>query len=288
MHLVLVHIGESLPDHFLACLKQARKHFKGEIILVAYSRTLKDFDWNGFDNVLFADLEVFESYDIYKEFKDACFLKGFWNVTMGRLFILEILMRKYDLKEIIHIENDVLIYEDPNNMTEAFRKQASNSVAMTPIGDGYIAAAYCYIPHIEAISKLNTIMKSLLIIGEEQLKRRTSGEMINEMTLLAYIHKAYCGVIKHLPIRPIGKGAPGITPFNSVFDPASIGQHLDGTPSTPGVPMYDTDRHWLAPDLKSGKYKIEFIDGIPWMVAASKRYRINNVHVHSKRLERFV
>jgi len=287
VRLVLIHIGSEIPEHFWVCLNQARKYFWGDINVVVPSEHICD------DRFLKPNIHVLPWEDlandtIYKEFKDACFLKGFWNVTMGRLFLLEILMRKYDLKEIIHIENDVLIYEDPNNMTEAFRKQASNSVAMTPIGDGYIAAAYCYIPHIEAISKLNTIMKSLLIIGEEQLKRRTSGEMINEMTLLAYIHKAYCGVIKHLPIRPIGKGAPGITPFNSVFDPASIGQHLDGTPSTPGVPMYDTDRHWLAPDLKSGKYKIEFIDGIPWMVAASKRYRINSLHIHSKRLERFV
>ncbi len=280
----LIHIGDSLPEHFWTCLKQARKYFEGKITAIV-PKSIDDYAWS---NTEFISWEDLAEDTIYKEMDQACFLNGFWKVTLMRLALLEIIMRRYNMTDVVHIENDVLLFQRPELMLEAFRKQAHNSVALTPIGKDYITAAYCFVPHIEAISKLNTIMKSLLVMGEEELKRRTSGQPVNEMTLLAFIYKEYRYVIKHLPIQPIGKAAGGITPFNSVFDPATYGQHLDGIPGKPGEPLYDLERHWLAPDLKSGKKKIEWILKVPWLVAGSKKYRINNIHVHSKRLEKFV
>lgn len=286
MNIVLIHIGGSLPEHFWVCLEQARRYFIGKIHVVIPKACLDD---KRFDLlcVTKTSWETLSEDILYKEFEKACFLTGFWNVTMGRLFLLEVLMRKHKLQEIVHIENDVLIYKNPSDMADAFRSQANDSVLMTPIGPDYIAAAYCFVPHIEAIAKVNTVMKGLLVMGEDLLKRRTSGQPVNEMTLLAFIMKEYGGVVKCLPIRPAGKCSAGITPFNSVFDPATIGQHLDGIPSDPGVPLYDTEKHYIAPDLKSGAYKIDFVDGIPWMVLGGKRWRVNNIHCHSKRLERF-
>jgi len=41
---------------------------------------------------------------------DKRFRNGFWNNCSKRLFLLYEYMKKYDIKDVIHLENDVLLY----------------------------------------------------------------------------------------------------------------------------------------------------------------------------------
>jgi hypothetical protein len=289
MQVVLIHIGDTIPDHFFDCAEQVRRFFPGDIHVVLPDKftTLNAMSRIGLHPV---PSESLTEDILYKEFKDNCYLKGFWNVTAARLVLLEILMRKKGLKEVIHIENDVLIYENPDNMLNEFKKYAGNMILINPVGDHHASAAYCFIPHIEAIAKVNGAMVHYFGKGKGWLEK-IMGPAVSEMKILCYMEK-YENFIKYLPIVPEGKAGCGITMFKSVFDSATIGQHVDGTPWKPGVSFHDKNSHWVAEDLEKGKYKVGFVEhkglNVPFLTYGSKVYRINNLHIHSKRLKRFI
>jgi hypothetical protein len=79
--------------------------------------------------------------------------------------------------------------------------------------------------------------------------------------------------------------------FQSVFDPATYGQYLDGTPGTPGISI-------LPDSIIGEEFKINptiqivfnVIDNckIPFIVYNGISVKINSLHIHSKRLNLFL
>jgi len=290
MRVCLIHIGDKVPVWFFDCCEQVRRFFPGpiDVIIPDSCTTLNAIQRIGLNPI---PVESLMTHEIYRTFKNNCYLEGFWNVTMGRLYLLEIYMRERRYKDIIHIENDVLIYQNPGNMLNEFKKLAGSKILLTPVGDQYATAAYAYIPHYAAISKINLLMTHLMQKGKDALSRIIGTPDINEMMLLAHIWKKHTNVIKYLPIAPSGNGSRNLQLFNSVFDGASIGQFLGGTHGEPGV-SWTGSHHWAGDDLESGKYKISFVEHkglqVPYITYGPKVYRINNLHIHSKRLKEFM
>jgi hypothetical protein len=83
--------------------------------------------------------------------------------------------------------------------------------------------------------------------------------------------------------------------FQSLFDPSSWGQYLGGTPNghAPGVAF---PHHWLGPDLAKGRFEVEWhLDEqwrrVPYVIDRyheNRRWRLNNLHVHCKRIVDFI
>jgi hypothetical protein len=82
--------------------------------------------------------------------------------------------------------------------------------------------------------------------------------------------------------------------FGALFDASSFGQFAGGTPQghPPGVTF---PHHWIGRDLANGRYALAWEnDGqgrrIPFVSdrADGRRWRLNNLHVHSKRIGDFV
>ena len=48
---------------------------------------------------------------------------GFWALASLRFFYIYEFMKKYDVKDVIHLENDVLIYYNCKNIIDNFKKQ---------------------------------------------------------------------------------------------------------------------------------------------------------------------
>ena len=67
--------------------------------------------------------ELYESYNFsLKTSLDKNFRNGFWTLTSLRFFYIYEFMKKYDIKDVIHLENDVLIYYNCNNIINLFDK----------------------------------------------------------------------------------------------------------------------------------------------------------------------
>lgn len=289
MQIVLIHIGESLPPYFYDCAEQCRRFFGGEIYAVVPEKHTGDNAHKRIGMIPVA-YESLVSDPIYQAFKKYCFLDGFWNVTAGRLFLLEVLARQRKLVDIIHIENDVLIYHNLENMGHVLNSYSLGRVLLTPVGKDFTTAAYLYSRSSSALGLLMGELLRYLKMGRQSLSKKLGANGINEMTLLSLISKKQHGLIRHLPVQPSGSGSQGINEFNSVFDPASIGQYLGGTQSD--GPGWAETRHYIGDSILNGRVSFEWkIEGgvkKPWIISGGKKYRINNIHVHSKKLKQFM
>ena len=83
-----------------------------------------------------------------KEWRD-----GFWHYTSARFFTLHSFMAKYDVRNVIHIENDVLIYY---NCDETLTEPLTNSRQIHIPFDSYTRniASIVYIPDASTLGKV--------------------------------------------------------------------------------------------------------------------------------------
>jgi hypothetical protein len=83
--------------------------------------------------------------------------------------------------------------------------------------------------------------------------------------------------------------------FGALFDGSSWGQFAGGTPHGHG-PGTAFRHQWIGPDLLSGRYVLDWRTGdagrrLPFVVDRSnggREWKLNNLHIHCKRIEDFV
>jgi hypothetical protein len=273
------------------CLEQVRRFYPGDIhIIIPDKYVCKNFVKRiGVHPVAY---ESITGDPLYQEFQKRCFLDGFWNVTMARFIMLDVLMQRKGLIDVVHIENDVLIYNNPCNMLNEFRRVAGEKVLLTPVGDNYASGAYVYVRDIAPLRSLNDLFIEYMSKGKAFLKKILGTPDTTEMMLISYFYKHFENVINYLPIVPEGKGSNRFRIFNSLFDGASAGQYIGGTRSD--GPGWTGKHHWLGKYLQQWKYSFEWRTNsaglkVPFMVdKKGRKYQLNNLHIHCKDLKRYM
>ncbi len=297
---VHIHIGTDLPDYFWKTVRQTRRFHTGIIYLVIPEQCMDAPEVTEF-NCRAVSCQSFEKLPKINELNSVSFLNkygsgDFWHVTMQRLFVLEELMIQEQLSEVIHLENDVTIYFNPERLFSTFNTCFMNSTAVVPLGPSEgCTAALLYADGVDSLGKITTRMIELLKLGEKAIMNKLYRSlMVHEMMLLGIIHKEMPEVLKMLPIAPqksthnprdlrrvkpmlrlfarlldrlfpIKFSAPETfsvnnyyDKFNGVFDPLSIGLFIGGHSSA--HKNYGEPvihkNHWLAPDLFDGNYDI--------------------------------
>lgn len=261
MSIVLVHIGSRVPEYFWICVRQIRKFFDGPIY----------FYGDQLDEELAKRFWVLP-YSFHcprvKDFEKVSFLGNygkFWDYTFRRMFIIEDLIRLTGISNVIHIENDVMVYSDPRTLGFS---PVARRVSACDIGPKYATYAYTHIPNLDAIRKLNDAHIRVLCEGKKTLDLRYGEGMVNEML-----------IAKDL----MNQGDLAALPFLE-FDGASAGQYLFGTQTDPAG--WTGEHHHLGRMIRAGEVRVSFEENTPYITEASgKRHRLNNLHIHSKRLE---
>ena len=260
MNIVLVHIGSKVPEYFWICVSQIRKFFNGPVYFYGESLHHEAAKYHNVIQMSFPCPRV-------KDFEKVSFLGNygkFWDYTFRRMFVIEDLMRSTGISNVIHIENDVMIYADPRTL--GFSGSA-RLVSACDIGPKYATYAYTHIPNLDAIRKLNDAHLRVLREGKRVLDLRYGEGMVNEMLIAKDLMNR--GELAALP------------PLE--FDGASAGQYLFGTQTDP--PGWTGEHHHLGRMIRAGEASVSFEDNRPFITAAGKRHRLNNLHIHSKRLE---
>lgn len=194
--------------------------------------------------------------------------EGFWHKTCERIFYLAEYARQQKLERFIHTENDVLMYYD----YEAFISNVNNDFYATIMSDTQATFAIVNIPRYNNIVTLCQFFLEMMKYGERQLSQYFK-DHVSEMTLLREaINKKIINSFNIIPIE------------NSkfVFDPGSYGQFLGGTNNF-HEPGFIDDKHYVGQKIKNKELKVEF-NSIP-MVNDKPLF---NLHIHSKKLERFI
>ncbi len=299
---VFIHIGNRIPAYLPIALKQA-KLFNPDnpIVLVANKKVLDKFalDADQYELVSIESLKKSNQHvHFLKHHKlNNQFWGGFWRFATERLYYLYDYMKQYDRSHVFHLEYDNMLYADLSESMPIFSECYANCIGATFDNDQRCIAGFIYIPN-------PLIMQQLVDFINKHLARG-----FNDMRMLAFFKNQNPQKMKNLPIIPqeYARDYPLVSPaghkaqnkepyyqhsdiFASVFDAAALGQYLGGIdprngPSKPGFinescifnPSYFT-YEWIKDKL--GRK-------VPYLIYNQKAYKINNLHIHSKKLMNF-
>lgn len=204
---------------------------------------------------------------------DKNFRNGFWENTSKRIFYLYEFMKLYNIKNALHIENDVLLYNKMEYNME-------NKIYLVMDSVNRCIPSIMYIPDYRHLTKLieNYIFDK------------------NDMVNLGNFYNKNRENILTFPIINDGKAKSmyneNYDTFQSIFDGAAIGQLLGGVDprnisgNTVGF-VNETC------EIKYNNYVFKWVlneDNIkvPFINIDNKWILINNLHIHSKNLKSFV
>jgi len=250
LNLVYVHIGNELPECFLDNLYQMslmnylqiKVHILLDDKLIAgvkeqtskfnhiYFNKTSSFDMQFVfirNSLIEKHLENNGVYNMYKtslkRFNLQQFRNGFWVSTTKRFFYLWALMDLFYLERVFHIENDVVLFENLNNVYDDLVSTLSPLSKLIVVRDApnRVIPSIIYIPDVHQIADLIHNISSAL---------NKSDHFLNDMDLLAKYTNCY--TFNVFPSK------------NSkyLFDGAAIGQYIDGTDirNLPNLPPVDS------------------------------------------------
>ena len=204
-----------------------------------------------------------------------------WRQSLLRLFYVQRLMEEYGLTDVLHFDNDVMLFCQPEEIIERFRGLYSRCAAASPSADA-VGFGMGYLPSAEALSLVTDAILKEMAIPWPNLSAKYGG-FPTEMAMLSAV-----GSVDLLPVLPSGEArySNNFSEFGAVFDPSSYGQFIDGTDNEK-VPGYFGIHHAIGRRIAAGM-KVFMEDGEPWLEEDGKRVAILNLHVHSKRTARFL
>jgi hypothetical protein len=134
-----------------------------------------------------------------KNFRDS-----FWISTTARFFYIESLMELFKLKNVYHIENDIMIYENLKDIPVN-----KNTMYMVKDAPHRVIPSILYIPDCSHLNRLNKHMINVL---------KTSTSLVNDMELLGTYSS------NHISFFPFDFS----TDSQFIMDGAAIGQYVGG------------------------------------------------------------
>jgi len=304
--IILVHLGTELPPYLETCIQQIRIWSSLPIYIVVFeelkSHYVKSLEQYNVQIISTSELTRTESHLYFlKNYinYDKEFRNGYWRFVIERFFYMEEVMRLYKLNKAIHIEYDVMIYEDIEKLYPKADIIKGLALSFDNDSEGY--PSFIVINNIGALELLNGFIAINCNAG------------LTDMRLLSVFRKVYPDQIESLPQistaiynrKPKRKSIRGIEAEGStaylankfdelgeyIFDSLAIGQYLGGVDprNTNGICVIE----YLN---ESAFYTIEEFGGFVWKQDDKKRWyletaaghRIINIHVHSKRLSHFL
>ena len=279
MSIILYHSNTPIPQHLRDCVTKIKQYSNIPIYLLTDSNDgidgvetcninqYSDFNWlNG--------LEYFNGYDLPQMWKTSCY----------RLFYIKKLMEEKNLSQVLHFDNDVLLYESPETIIQKISEKYDN-FAITAHTNNEVVFGMSYIRNADSIKPLIDYLQNQLTINFSTLKNKYDG-FPNEMRLIS----AYQGW-QPLPILPSGlteyRYTNNYEHFNSVFDPSSYGQHIGGTWAEKRPGWFGTHQE-IGKFIGNGKIKVIFENRNPYLIYEGNRIKINNLHIHSKNTGSFL
>jgi hypothetical protein len=298
-----VHIGNKIPSHLEHAVAQARLFNKDCPIYVLLNKNLCEHFTQVFAplNVSLIELEGLPCSAEHEHFLKQHAMNPehnpFWRFTTERFLYIYDLMVHYNLEHLFHLENDNMLYVDLQELFPMLSQHPS-PIAATFDNDNRVIAGFIYIRNLLSMQKL-----AKFLADRAALKS-------NDMMLLAQFKYDPEGCIGHLPIimedytadhplvNALGSRVRNPSDYcqqakynQSIFDAAAIGQFLGGGdlshhPNT--LPGFINESCVFNPSLLNYIWELDaFGRRVPYAVYKNKKYRINNLHIHSKQLHLF-
>jgi hypothetical protein len=314
INLVYIHIGENLPNYIFDSIYQSllvsptTKIYVilNDSVIPHFRSIISSFNLNLYlknpiniemyvECIPISILKVPQEYstfinnlpDTTKQFRDA-----FWISTTARFFYIESLMELFKLRNVYHIENDIMIYENLEDIPVD-----KNKMYMVKDSPGRVIPSILFIPDCSHLNRLNSYMLKQLI---------SSQTLMNDMQLLG----SYSA--NHTDYFPFDF----TTDSSFIMDGAAIGQFVGGIDPR-NIPEYNNknekeqqilcinnptkgfinETSTFKPNeitifkkdlhLNNVNVPIELFYGQKESENVIQLKQINNLHIHSKQLYQF-
>ena len=302
--IVFVHIGDTLPDYLPVAIKQARLFNSCNILLVANASAIhaaKD-DLNKFDVVCMA-CENLEKTSEHLAFLrnsqlDRSFRGGFWSHATERFFYLQDVIEHFKLTDVVHLESDNMIYVDIASLIPVFHDHYQR-IGMTLDNDQRCIPGIVYLKNAESMDHLAQFIADRALSGNNDMQvladylRRFGSLYANQLPIILKEYVEANELVSPCGFRAQNKDdfCKNSGAFNSIFDAAALGQYLGGIDprNGPSVPGFINESCVFNPALLGFKWE-EDEKGrkVPFACYEGHELRVNNLHIHSKNLARFL
>jgi len=266
MKVILISIG-NFQEYILDNIKNLYLHNNKNITVITekeYFEYFKDYEIELIDRNTLDDFNFNNNSLLDKSFRN-----GFWHYCSLRLFYLYSYLNQYNIENCIHIENDVLIYYDLNNLLFS-----SDKICACFDCEWRVIPSILYIPK-------PCKLKYILDMYDNKLNDMENLGMYNE------------NIIERLPIfNDINNIlSKNFNNYNVIFDAAAIGQYLGGVDER----NINGDTRGFINEtclIKYNNYTFfwEKIKNLyyPFIKIDNQNIRIFNLHIHSKKLFNFL
>lgn len=268
MKVILVCI-ENFQEYILDCIKQLYLVGNKDIDVICNRIFFpKFFEFPGLHLVASEDLksEKIQQYN-QKTHLSHSFRGGFWIHCTSRFFYIYEHMKKNNLRNVIHIENDIMVYTNFDKLS--FDESSSIHLVMD--------ANHRCIPSILWIRDSDIMEKYL---GTISLNK-------NDMETLAAFYNSKKYNVNKLPIIDHGPWSNQYDKFNGIFDGAAIGQYLGGVdPKNQGGDTRGFVNETTMIQYDKYKFIWKKLENLyyPYLIDGNKEIPIFNLHIHCKNL----
>lgn len=286
MKIILVCLA-NIQTYIVDCVKQLLLFGNDDIIILTDCQRLRDELILLFHNhhISFPEniIHVFspqsvlcESFDKYSRLCHL-FRNGLYKYCFKRFIFIHDYMKQYDLQNVIHIENDVMIYRNLNSFHNLYDKDI-----------------WLVRDHIDRCVPSIMFFKDYLLLEKCLFDIDYHDETIdqNDMKFWATCAEKYQKQILELPLIHTDDLYNDIT---GIFDASAIGQYLGGI--DPFYTYNHDTRGFMNPscrvDYRKYKFHWKFDKNenlwypILWVNDLKKEIKINNIHVHCKLLYKY-
>ncbi len=290
--IVFVHIGENIPSYLDCALIQARLFNDCKIVLIANSAPLKQYrkflEKHGITGVACEDLKKTAHHKrfIKRSPLDKQFRDGFWYFASERFFYLDDMMQQYQMNNVVHLESDVMLYVDLSEISPILEKHYSG-LGVTFDTDQRCIPGIVFIRNPQVISQLTECMMHLdgkddmMAIGE--FRRRVGREKVKTLPIVQR---------EYIEDQDVDSSSPEdyanlVEEFQSIFDAAYHGQYLGGEDprNGPAGPGFVNPHCVIKSSLLEYTWERDAEERlVPFAHFQGKKLRINNLHIHCKRL----
>ena len=298
---VLISAG-NFQDYMIYNIKNLILFGNNNITEEIYFEQLKDYPVNLINCKELDDLNYNMNSRLDRQFRN-----GFWHLCSLRLFYLYSYMNKFNKTNIIHLENDVMVYENLDLLN--FIK---NNVYVTYDAPNRVIPGFIFVPNKEIfkpiIDDYNFNLNDMENLCKHNLEplpiiiseRKCVVRPVSKVSFFCDIRKVHIEESEFLSdtlersegvSSNLNKYNQNFGNFNCIFDAAAMGQYLGGVDKR----NQDGDTRGFVNETCIVKYNnFEFFwikkDNLyrPHIYINLKYIPIINLHVHSKELNKFM
>ena len=287
MNIVLVSAG-IFQEYILINIRQLLKLNHKSIYILTNECFFDKFQEFPEEIIKLVSIEELNDLDIYdyrnKSSLDKDYRNGFWYLTSMRFFYIYAFMNKYQIIDVIHLENDVPIYYNCDILLDELNKEQ------------FYIPFDCYDRTIASIVYIPNAMVLNNILSNYDTNK-------TDMNNFSHIQKK-TGLINNFPIFVSNPSesdeyqfvTKNFDNFQYIFDAAAIGQYIGG------IDPIHTEKNTIGfvnetCIIKYNNYKIiwkiekspsgEDIKR-PFILENNKDIPIFNLHIHCKDLQRYL